>query len=65
MFVLSTSQFQKLLGNDFLQRPELSLIDLGAGDGATTRKLAPFFGRVFATEISAPMRWLLEKSGYT
>uniref|UniRef100_A0A8D8QSQ6 Methyltransferase-like protein 9 n=1 Tax=Cacopsylla melanoneura TaxID=428564 RepID=A0A8D8QSQ6_9HEMI len=65
MFVVSTSQFQSLLGADYLNRAGLKLIDLGAGDGATTRKMAPFFERVFATEISKPMKWILDKAGYT
>ncbi|KAI5697016.1 hypothetical protein M8J75_003841 [Diaphorina citri] len=65
MFVISTQQFEALLGAAFLSRPGLRLIDLGAGDGATTRKMAPFFERIYATEISRPMKWILDKSGYT
>ncbi|KAL1452234.1 hypothetical protein WDU94_006529 [Cyamophila willieti] len=65
MFVVSTPQFQSLLGENYLNRAGLKLIDLGAGDGATTRKMAPFFESVFATEISKPMKWILDKAGYT
>ncbi|KAK0074191.1 hypothetical protein PV325_008654 [Microctonus aethiopoides] len=41
--------------------PWNSLIDLGAGDGATTSHIAHLFNRVYATDISAPMRWALAR----
>lgn len=64
MFVCSTSQFRKLLGI-----PDTwvagSLLDLGAGDGKVTEKMASHFNQVFATEISSQMRKHLTSKGYT
>ena len=60
MFVLSTRQFQALLehaGADI--KDDASMIDLGAGDGKVTAKMAPFFQEIFATETSKPMQRLL------
>ena len=42
-----------------------SLVDLGAGDGATTAHVAHLFEKVYATDISAPMRWTLAKRKFT
>jgi len=56
MFVLSREQF--LLLTDAME--EDSMIDLGAGDGATTLSMAPSFNKVYATEASKPMRAILE-----
>lgn len=75
MFVLSTAQACQLL------RPQGaspssplkvateplfgSLLDIGAGDGNVTAKIAPLFREVFATEYSATMRWRLRRRGYS
>ena len=41
------------------------LLDIGAGDGNVTCKLAPYFQYVYATEFSAVMRVRLLMRGYT
>lgn len=63
MFVLSAQQFRRLfrLPDDY--RAE-ALLDLGAGDGATTALLAPMFSRVHATEVSWPMKRILTARGF-
>ncbi|KAG5498622.1 hypothetical protein JKF63_02908 [Porcisia hertigi] len=72
MFVYSTEQIRCLLRPphapptsplpaDF--RFE-SLLDIGAGDGGVTAKIAPLFKRVCATEFSGSMRWRLRCRGY-
>lgn len=61
MHVFSQEQFHKLLEASNFKGPWDSLIDLGAGDGATTAHVAYFFKNVYATEISPPMRWALAK----
>ena len=63
MFVYSMSQFQALLelGNNTKLD---NLLDLGAGDGVTTEKMAPFFNNVYATEMSYTMQWRLSQKGY-
>ncbi|XP_045462364.1 protein-L-histidine N-pros-methyltransferase [Harmonia axyridis] len=63
MFVISSAQFLKLLKSDGDWHRD-SLIDLGAGDGAVTAQIAPFFGKVYATEVSNTMRTLLQTRGY-
>lgn len=45
--------------------PFESLLDIGAGDGGVTARLAHLFERVFATEYSVTMRWRLRGRGYT
>ena len=42
-----------------------SLLDIGAGDGNVTAKLAPLFKKVVVTELSTPMVRRLEGQGYT
>jgi 2-polyprenyl-3-methyl-5-hydroxy-6-metoxy-1,4-benzoquinol methylase len=64
MFVLSSSQFDQLLpyespGN----KNDFSLLDVGSGDGAVTRKLAHRFAHVSCMEVSSGMRRLLRKRG--
>ncbi|CAH8647671.1 unnamed protein product [Heterobilharzia americana] len=63
MFVFSSSQFLRLLDvrDDFKSD---SLLDLGAGDGNVTMKMAPYFNSVYVTEISPVMRWRLSKHGF-
>lgn len=41
------------------------MIDLGAGDGQVTRKLATFYHQTFATETSKPMQNLLKSKNIT
>jgi len=64
MFVISDEQFRRLfhLADDY--RAE-RMLDLGAGDGATTSLLAPMFQHVHATEISWPMKRILSSKGFT
>jgi hypothetical protein len=66
MFVFSVSQFQLLL--DFDQTygglKLKSLLDLGAGDGETTIKMAPCFENIYATEMSYTMQWRLQQKGF-
>ncbi|KAM4524741.1 protein-L-histidine N-pros-methyltransferase isoform 2-T2 [Odontesthes bonariensis] len=63
MFVFSAEQFQTLLriGPDW--RAE-RLLDLGAGDGGVTEVMGVHFRQVYATEISAPMQWHLQRKNY-
>ncbi len=67
MFVFSTSQFRSLIDYDtsFGGVKMTNLLDLGAGDGATTLKMAPFFENVYATEMSYTMQWRLQQKGFT
>jgi len=59
MFVLSQAQVSKLV------RPGIALLDVGAGDGNTTKNLSPFFKEVSATELSDPMLRRLIARGYS
>ncbi|KAK7919536.1 hypothetical protein WMY93_010820 [Mugilogobius chulae] len=63
MFVFSSAQFQRLLrvGPDW--RAE-RLLDLGAGDGGVTQIMGPHFREVYATEVSPPMKWHLQRKNY-
>ncbi|CAH1780361.1 unnamed protein product [Owenia fusiformis] len=63
MFVFSTSQFDNLLGLDPLWK-SYKLLDLGAGDGKVTERIAHHFNETFATEASKPMTWRLKEKGY-
>ncbi|CAJ1010566.1 putative DREV methyltransferase/Methyltransferase domain containing protein [Leishmania naiffi] len=72
MFVYSTEQIRRLLRPP--QTPPTSplpqdfqfdsLLDIGAGDGGVTSKIAPLFKTVYTTEFSASMRWRLRRRGY-
>ena len=68
MFVLSAAQFRTHLETTFPEgvlpyyRPHL--LDIGAGDGGVTARLAPMFTQVFATEFSTVMQWRLRARGY-
>ncbi|XP_037547519.1 methyltransferase-like protein 9 [Nematolebias whitei] len=64
MFVFSTDQFRQLLriGPDW--RAE-RLLDLGAGDGGVTEVMGVHFKQVYATEVSVPMRWHLQRKNYS
>jgi cyclopropane fatty-acyl-phospholipid synthase-like methyltransferase len=66
MFVYSTAQFQTLLDLDHNQQSQLtSLLDIGAGDGCITERMASLFQKVYATEMSTIMQWRLSSCGYT
>ncbi|XP_012271889.1 methyltransferase-like protein 9 isoform X2 [Orussus abietinus] len=65
MHVFSAEQFVKLMEASGFAGPWHSLVDLGAGDGATTAHVAHLFEKVYATEISPPMRWALSKRKFT
>ncbi|CAH8468276.1 unnamed protein product [Dicrocoelium dendriticum] len=63
MFVYSSRQFASLL--DLTDGTKLEmLLDLGAGDGMVTAKMAPFFECVYVTELSRPMQWLLQERNF-
>ena len=66
MFVFSMQQFSQLIQFESLNGgAKLDfLLDLGAGDGAVTDKMAPFFNNVFATEMSPTMRFRLNQKGF-
>lgn len=66
MFVFSEQHFSALIEYETrYQGVKLdNLLDLGAGDGAVTAKMAPFFINVYATEMSQPMQWRLKQKGY-
>lgn len=70
MFVFSQKQFARLTGR-VARNPEAShssalgsMVDLGAGDGATTKIMAKFYDDVSVTELSTTMRDQLAKSGF-
>ena len=63
MFVFSMSQFQTLMNIQNNTKFD-SLLDIGAGDGLTTEKMAPFFNSVYATEMSPTMQWRLGQKGF-
>ncbi|XP_033211125.1 methyltransferase-like protein 9 isoform X3 [Belonocnema kinseyi] len=65
MHVFSREQFQKLMEVSNYKGPWNSVLDLGAGDGAITANIAQLFEKVYTTDISAPMRWALQKRKFT
>ena len=65
MHVFSREQFQKLMEVSNYKGPWNSVLDLGAGDGAITANIAQLFETVYTTDISAPMRWALQKRKFT
>uniref|UniRef100_A0A3Q1G0E8 Methyltransferase 9, His-X-His N1-histidine n=1 Tax=Acanthochromis polyacanthus TaxID=80966 RepID=A0A3Q1G0E8_9TELE len=40
------------------------LLDLGAGDGGVTEIMGAHFREIYATEVSLPMRWHLQRRNY-
>jgi SAM-dependent methyltransferase len=60
MYLLGTAQWRKLLGSAARGR----LLDVGAGSGDVTVRLAPLFAEVVTTETSAAMSWRLRKRGF-
>lgn len=65
MFVYSTGQFKTLLDIDNDSEFQFdSLLDIGAGDGSVTKRMAGLFKNIYATEISKVMQWSLSNYGY-
>lgn len=66
MFVFSERQFSELIDyhTHFGGVKMKNLLDLGAGDGTVTSKMAPFFENVYATEMSHTMQWRLGQKGF-
>ena len=60
MHVISSAQARVLVGTHFGG----SYLDVGAGDGNVTARLAPFFDSVTTTEVSAPMIQRLKNRGF-
>ncbi|RYG50362.1 methyltransferase domain-containing protein, partial [archaeon] len=52
------------VGTDGAHIPGLRLLDVGAGDGGVTARLAKYFDHVTVTEVSAPMVRRLRERGY-
>ncbi|XP_063077298.1 methyltransferase-like protein 9 [Engraulis encrasicolus] len=63
MFVFSGDQFRSLLGVGAEWRAE-RLLDLGAGDGGVTDVMGAHFREIYATEVSTPMKWQLQRKNY-
>lgn len=63
MFVFSNEQFRRLLqiGPEWKGR---RMLDLGAGDGGVTEVMGCHFKEVYATEVSTPMKWHLQRKNY-
>ncbi|CDS37367.1 methyltransferase9 [Echinococcus multilocularis] len=64
MFVFSSALFRYLLDADENWKAP-KLLDLGAGDGRVTMRMAPMFDEVYVTEISPVMRWRLRQANFT
>lgn len=69
MFVLSTTHAQSLLSLYLVDRGKVGseikkLLDIGAGDGEVTSKLAPLFHEVHVTEVSKQMGRRLRQKGF-
>ena len=63
MFVISDRQFRQLFHLPDNYRAK-RMLDLGAGDGATTALLATMFDSVHVTEMSWPMKRILTSRGF-
>ncbi|XP_026172203.1 protein-L-histidine N-pros-methyltransferase isoform X1 [Mastacembelus armatus] len=63
MFVFSAEQFQRLLQIGSEWRAE-RLLDLGAGDGGVTEMMRAHFREIYATEVSLPMKWHLQRRNF-
>ncbi|KAH9187259.1 hypothetical protein AeNC1_010769 [Aphanomyces euteiches] len=55
MFVVSSANVSKLFKFPQGYSPAGKLLDIGAGDGNVTARLAPFVKTVYSTEVSIPM----------
>ena len=62
--MFSNDQFKNLLDIDD-SCSNRTLLDLGAGDGTVTQRMANHFKRVFVTESSSSMRMRLAQKGFT
>lgn len=60
MHVLSTPQWRTLV-----PRTGGRLLDIGAGNGDTTQRIAPLFEKIVVTETSRAMAWRLRRHGFT
>jgi SAM-dependent methyltransferase len=60
MYLLSSAQWRRLLG----PAPGQRLLDVGAGSGDVTSKLAPLFEEIITTEVSRGMAWKLRRRGF-
>ncbi|KAJ3608176.1 hypothetical protein NHX12_025226 [Muraenolepis orangiensis] len=63
MFVFSPDQFRRLLRVSPEWRSD-RLLDLGAGNGGVTEVMGAHFREVYATEVSIPMKWHLQRRNY-
>lgn len=63
MFVFSSLQFEILLDISSTWRGD-HLLDIGAGDGKVTEKMAPYFRNISVTEASPVMRNVLAKKNF-
>ncbi|XP_005102809.1 methyltransferase-like protein 9 [Aplysia californica] len=63
MFIFSKNQFEKLLGFSAYYKGE-NLLDLGAGDGMVTLKMASYFRNTYTTEMSGMMVRRLTGHGF-
>lgn len=63
MFVFSQEQLKQLLQIEDGWRGQ-NLLDLGAGDGEVTDKMARYYSQVYATEVSSTMVWRLQEKNY-
>jgi len=67
MQVFSSEQFQRLIDHSptpYCGDSRDNLLDIGAGDGSTTDRMATYFKNVYVTEMSTTMKWTLQKKGY-
>nr|CDJ84559.1 DREV methyltransferase domain containing protein [Haemonchus contortus] len=65
MFLFSPHQLQGFLNISSDWNPDdKQLLDLGAGDGGITKKLATFYSNVYVTEMSQVMQWRLRNEGF-
>ncbi|OTF79811.1 methyltransferase-like protein 9-like protein [Euroglyphus maynei] len=65
MFVFSDEQIERFcFGNQSSMRNCGTLLDIGAGDGNVTVKLAKYFDRTYVTEMSRTMRNRLNERGF-
>lgn len=66
MFLFSEHQFAKFLSveRSSWNAASKKVLDLGAGNGDITEHMRPFFGDIYATELSPKMRKRLSSKGF-
>ncbi|KAE9415147.1 hypothetical protein Angca_004520 [Angiostrongylus cantonensis] len=65
MFLFSTKQLRYFLNIPTEWNPiDKRVLDLGAGDGRVTKKLAAFYANVHTTEMSQVMEWRLRSRNF-